>query len=119
MELIQLANSSSLAVWEIQARWSTAKPYSGSPSTGESFGCITATIPSTVHRESGRRINVILPVDRVTKSWFGIFTRNVIRGGIWQSKQELVSQIMHHIRPYKQDNAQPFSWTYTGKPLVA
>ena len=51
--------------------------------------------------------------------WFGIFTRNVIRGGIWQSKQELVSQIMHYIRRYNQDNARPFNWNYTGKPLVA
>jgi len=51
--------------------------------------------------------------------WFGILTRKVIRGGIWQSKQELVSQIMAYIRRYNQDHAMPFKWTYTGKPLVA
>lgn len=50
--------------------------------------------------------------------WFSILTRDVIRGGIWQSKQELVSQIMRYIRRYNQDNALPFKWTYTGKPLV-
>lgn len=51
--------------------------------------------------------------------WFGIFTRDVVRGGIWQSKQELVKQIMSYIKRYNEDRAAPFKWTYTGKPLVA
>jgi putative transposase len=51
--------------------------------------------------------------------WFGIFIRNVIRGGIWQSKQELVSQIMHYIRRYNRDNARVFNCTDIGKPPVA
>jgi transposase len=51
--------------------------------------------------------------------WFSIYTRDVIRGGIWQSKQELVNQTMHYIKRYNETNAAPFNWTYTGKPLVA
>lgn len=50
--------------------------------------------------------------------WFGIFTRDVMRGGVWNSKQELVSQIMDYIRHYNQENARPFKWTYTGKLLA-
>ena len=51
--------------------------------------------------------------------WFGIFTREVVRGGIWRSKQQLVQQIMRYIKLYNKERAQPFKWTYTGKPLVA
>ncbi|MBW1991325.1 MAG: IS630 family transposase [Deltaproteobacteria bacterium] len=50
--------------------------------------------------------------------WFNIFTREVIRGGIWRSKQELVGQILHYIKKYNEERARPFKWTYTGKPLV-
>jgi putative transposase len=51
--------------------------------------------------------------------WFNIFTRDVIRGGIWRSKKELVDQIMRYIRNYNEGRAHPFKWTYTGKPLAA
>jgi transposase len=51
--------------------------------------------------------------------WFGIFTRAVIKGGIWRSKQELVGQIIYYIKHYNQEQARPFRWTYTGKPLTA
>lgn len=51
--------------------------------------------------------------------WFGILTRDVIRGGIWRSKKELVDQILHYVRRYNEERAKPFAWTYTGKPLVA
>ena len=50
--------------------------------------------------------------------WFNIFGRDVIRGGIWRSKKELVEQIMHYIKKYNQERAHPFKWTYTGKPLT-
>jgi putative transposase len=50
--------------------------------------------------------------------WFNIFTRDVIRGGIWRSKKELVDQILHYIKKYNEERAHPFKWTYTGKPLV-
>lgn len=51
--------------------------------------------------------------------WFGIFTRDVICGGVWQSKQALVNQTMQYIKRHNETNAAPFNWTYTGKPLVA
>jgi len=51
--------------------------------------------------------------------WFSIFSRDVIKGGIWHSKQELVKQIMYYIKKYNEKRAKPFKWTYTGKPLVA
>lgn len=50
--------------------------------------------------------------------WFNIFTRDVIKGGVWHSKKELVDQIMFYIRRYNRDRAHPFSWTYTGKVLA-
>ena len=50
--------------------------------------------------------------------WFRIFTRNVIRGGIWLSKGDLVQQIMLYIEKYNKESAHPFKWTYTGKPLT-
>lgn len=51
--------------------------------------------------------------------WFNIFSRDVIRGGIWHSKQDLINQIMLYIRKYNEERARPFKWTYTGKPLAA
>jgi len=51
--------------------------------------------------------------------WFNIFTKDVIKGGVWRSKQELVGQIMGYIKHYNENRAAPFRWTYTGKPLVA
>jgi transposase len=50
--------------------------------------------------------------------WFNIFARDVLRGGVWKSKQQLVKQIMEYIRNYNELWAKPFTWTYTGKPLV-
>lgn len=50
--------------------------------------------------------------------WFNIFTRDVLRGGIWPSKQALVDQIMNYIKNYNQLWAKPFRWTYTGEPLT-
>jgi len=51
--------------------------------------------------------------------WFGILSRDVLRGAVWRSKVELVKQIMHYIKRYNETYAHPFKWTYTGKPLVA
>lgn len=49
--------------------------------------------------------------------FFNIFTREVMRGGVWTSKKELVEQIVYYIKCYNED-AVPFSWNYTGKPLT-
>jgi transposase len=51
--------------------------------------------------------------------WFSIFSRDVLKGGVWRSKKELIKQIMDYIRYYNEKKAKPFKWTYTGKPLAA
>jgi putative transposase len=51
--------------------------------------------------------------------WFNIFTRAVLKGGVWPSKQTLVKQIMTYIRTYNEEHAAPFQWTYAGKRDVA
>lgn len=50
--------------------------------------------------------------------WFSIFTKDVLKGGIWHSKKQLVNQIVEYIKTYNTERAKPFQWTYTGKPLV-
>lgn len=49
--------------------------------------------------------------------FFNIFTREVMRGGVWTSKKQLIDQIMYYIKCYNED-AVPFAWNYTGKPLT-
>ncbi|MBK8663054.1 MAG: IS630 family transposase [Ignavibacteriales bacterium] len=49
--------------------------------------------------------------------WFNMLTKDVLKGGIWKSKQELVDQIMEYIKTYNLTRAKPFQWTYTGKAL--
>ncbi len=49
--------------------------------------------------------------------FFNIFTREVMGGDVWNSKQELVEQIMYSITCYS-ETATPFAWNYTGKPLT-
>jgi len=51
--------------------------------------------------------------------WFNIFSRDVLKGGVWRSKQALIAQIMHYIRCYNEQSAHPFKWTYKGEPLSA
>jgi transposase len=50
--------------------------------------------------------------------WFNIFSRDVLKGGVWKSKKELVDQILMYIKKYNAERARPFQWTYTGKPLT-
>ena len=73
-----------------------------------------------------RRCRMTLHFTPTYASWlnqveifFNIFSRDVIKGGIWHSKQELVQQIMHYIEEYNKHRAHPFKWTYTGKTLAA
>jgi len=49
--------------------------------------------------------------------WFNILTKDVIKGGIWQSSEQLANQLMEYVKTYNQTRAKPFSWTYTGKVL--
>lgn len=47
--------------------------------------------------------------------WFRILSRSVLKGGVWQSKQQLASQILEYIDTYNKSKAKPFVWTYGGK----
>lgn len=47
--------------------------------------------------------------------WFNILTKDVVKGGIWQSTQQLVSQLMEYIKTYNNTRAKPFKWIYTGE----
>ena len=44
--------------------------------------------------------------------WFGILARDVVRGGVWNSKKELVQNMMLYIKRYNEERAAPFKWTY-------
>lgn len=46
--------------------------------------------------------------------WFNILTKDVLKGAVWQSKQQLVDQLKHYIETYNNKRAKPFEWTYEG-----
>jgi len=46
--------------------------------------------------------------------WFNILSKDVLKGGIWHSKQQLVDQLIEYIETYNQTRAKPFEWTYSG-----
>lgn len=48
--------------------------------------------------------------------WFSILSRKVLKRGIFNSREELVKQVMKFIEQYNKE-AKPFKWTYTGDPL--
>jgi len=50
--------------------------------------------------------------------WFNIMSRDVVKGRIWKSSDQLEKQIMEYIKMYNATRAKPFQWTYTGKPLT-
>lgn len=50
--------------------------------------------------------------------WFGILSRDVLKDGVWDSKEELVECIIKYIKYYNEKKAKPFKWTYTGKILT-
>ncbi len=50
--------------------------------------------------------------------WFNIMSRDVLKGGVWKSKKQLVNQLMDYVKSYNQQRAKPFKWTYTGEPLT-
>lgn len=49
--------------------------------------------------------------------WFNMLTKDVLKGGVWKSKKQLVDQLMLYVKNYNIERAKPFEWTYTGKPL--
>jgi transposase len=50
--------------------------------------------------------------------WFGIFSRDVLKDGVWDSREELIECIMKYINYYNENKAKVFKWTYTGKVLT-
>lgn len=50
--------------------------------------------------------------------WFNMLTKDVLKGGVWKSKKQLVTQLMDYVEVYNKERAKPFSWTYTGNPLT-
>jgi transposase len=51
--------------------------------------------------------------------WFNILTKDVVKGGIWQSSKQLADQLMDYVKTYNNTRAKPFKWTYTGDPLIS
>lgn len=49
--------------------------------------------------------------------WFNILTKDVLKGGVWKTRKQLVDQLMLYVTNYNAERAKPFNWTYTGKPL--
>jgi len=50
--------------------------------------------------------------------WFNILTKDVVKGGIWKSSEQLAGQLMEYVATYNETRAKPFQWTYTGEPLT-
>jgi hypothetical protein len=50
--------------------------------------------------------------------WFSILTRKVLRRGEFTSREDLADKIIEFASEYD-DKAQPFRWTYDGRPLKA
>lgn len=44
--------------------------------------------------------------------WFNILSKDVLKGGVWHSKQQLIDQLMEYIKTYNLTRAKPFDWTY-------
>lgn len=47
--------------------------------------------------------------------WFNILSKDVLKGAVWQSKKQMVEQIMTYVDTYNNKRAKPFQWTYDGK----
>jgi len=48
--------------------------------------------------------------------WFSILSRQILKRGIFSSREDLVEKVMKFIKEYNQ-KAKPFRWTYRGDPL--
>ncbi len=44
--------------------------------------------------------------------WFNILSKDVLKGAVWHSKEQLVNQLMEYINTYNKHRAKPFKWTY-------
>ena len=50
--------------------------------------------------------------------WFNILTKDVIKGAVWHSKEQLAEQIINYVDTYNKERAKPFEWTYDGKKKI-
>ncbi|MEM6816862.1 MAG: IS3 family transposase, partial [Bacteroidota bacterium] len=46
--------------------------------------------------------------------WFNILSRDVLKGAVWHSKEQLAKQIIQYVDTYNKERAKPFEWTYDG-----
>lgn len=51
--------------------------------------------------------------------WFNILTKDVLKGGVWHSKKQLVDQLVKYIETYNKERAKPFTWTYAGNKTIS
>jgi putative transposase len=51
--------------------------------------------------------------------WFSILVRKLLKRGSFTSIEHLKAKVIEFIEYYNQTMAQPFKWTYQGKPLAA
>ena len=47
--------------------------------------------------------------------WFNILSKDVLKGAVWHSKEQLASQIIQYVDTYNKERAKPFEWTYDGR----
>lgn len=47
--------------------------------------------------------------------WFNILSKDVLKGTVWYSKQQLIEQLMEYVKAYNAEQEKPFSWTYSTK----
>jgi transposase len=50
---------------------------------------------------------------------FGVMIRKVVRRGSFSSVADLRAKLLNFIDDFNRVIAQPFRWTYTGRPLIA
>jgi transposase len=51
--------------------------------------------------------------------WFSLLSRRILRYGNFASRQQLVEAVERFIQHWNLADAQPFRWTYEGRPLVS
>jgi putative transposase len=51
--------------------------------------------------------------------WFNILSKDVLKGAVWHSKEQLAKQIIQYIDTYNSERAKPFKWTYDGKSKIS
>jgi transposase len=49
--------------------------------------------------------------------WFSILSRQALKRGDFQSKDDLAGKLVEFIKEYN-ERAKPFAWTYEGRPLM-